>query len=102
MENNISPNALAWVTPGTLYQVNLCPRFFESPQFPTVYDEFSQVGTFLREITHFSDEIVNGTIDDPSGYTYAGTKALAGNRTRAVRNAQSYKFYYLNLNLNFN
>ncbi|WDJ98098.1 hypothetical protein JH262_21870 [Xanthomonas campestris pv. incanae] len=100
VENNISPNALAWVTPGTLYQVNLCPRFFESPQFPTVYDEFSQVGTFLHEITHFSDEIVNGTIDDPSGYTYAGTKALAGNRTRAVRNAQSYKFYYLNLNFN--
>ncbi|PPU38391.1 hypothetical protein XaplCFBP3123_18145 [Xanthomonas arboricola pv. populi] len=100
VENNISPNALAWVSPGMVYQVNLCPRFFESPLFPTVYDESSQVGTFLHEITHFSDEIVDGTIDAPSGYTYAGTKALAGNRDLAVRNAQSYKFYYLNLNFN--
>lgn len=95
-------SAYGWIHPDYLYQINFCPKSWQSPDLPSVYDEKSKIGVILHEISHFSDSYGGGTVDDYIEETGSYSESLrigATDRNRAVRRPQSYVFYWLNLNL---
>ncbi|MBU0483927.1 MAG: M35 family metallopeptidase [Proteobacteria bacterium] len=88
--SNFSGNSpiIAYVYPSWRYpDVFLCPPFY---RFPFDHGFDSQVGTLLHESSHFrpvqTEDVVYGVED---------TRNLArSNSQRAIRNADSYQYFY--------
>lgn len=78
------------------YKIYLCTNFFQVPLMPVLPDYNSQAGTIIHETSHFTDAYWNGTEDHVRGPT--DVKALViSNRNLAVRTADAYKYFYLNV-----
>ncbi|MBB1061297.1 M35 family metallo-endopeptidase [Marilutibacter spongiae] len=90
------PDAMAYIQRPYHYIINSCPAFWQSPRVPTFKDQPSQVGTLIHEASHFEDSLSSpGTEHHAEFYDNAST--LAGvNRSLAIRNSNTYKFYVLN------
>ncbi|KAF1718783.1 M35 family metallo-endopeptidase [Pseudoxanthomonas wuyuanensis] len=92
-----SETTMAWVREDVHYEINACPSFWVAEDFPTVPNENSRVGTIFHEISHFLDGIWGGSSDLHPAPTYNQSLDLAvNNRALVVRNADTYKFYFLN------
>lgn len=94
----IDPRTLAYVYPTAHYAMHACPKFWETPMLPISKDQSSRVGTIIHEASHFEDRAMPKRTDHPAQLYDDALRLAKENRSQAVLNANTYKFFVLDLN----